>query len=96
MDKTLKYEDLLSISEGAGYEKLPASYKVAIEVGVKCALKPHDVTDEDMNLLGKRTRKKRFSVGLSGRCRHHVQYHHDGAGIPMDEEYRRHLPADFD
>ena len=62
MDKTLKYEDLLSIGEGAGYEKLPASYKVAIEVGVKCALKPHDVTDEDMNLLGKKTtRKKRFS-----------------------------------
>ena len=37
MDKTLKYEDLLSISEGAGYEKLPASYKVAID-GRKCAL----------------------------------------------------------
>ena len=98
MDKTLKYEDLLSISEGLGYEKLPASYKVAIEVGVKCALKPHDVTDEDMNLLREEDYTEEEILELVSQADVGIMFNiiTMNAGIPMDEEYRRHLPADFD
>ena len=97
MDKTLKYEDLLSLSEGAGYEKLPASYKVAIEVGVKCALKPQEVTDDDIELLREEDYTEEEILELVSQADVGIMFNiiTMNAGIPMDEEYRRHLPEDF-
>ena len=90
MDKTLKYEDLLSLSEGAGYENY-RQYKVAAEVGVKCAKAP-EVTDEDIELLREEDYTEKNSQ-LVSQADVGIMFNiiTMNAGIPMDEEYR-HLP----
>ena len=97
VDKTLKYEDLLAISEGEGYEKLPASYKVAIEVGVKCALNPQEVVDADIDLLREEDFTEEEILELISQADVGIMFNiiTMNAGIPMDEEYRRHLPDNF-
>lgn len=97
VDKTLKYEDLLSLSEGSGYEKLPESYKVAIEVGVKCALNPHDVTPEDMELLREEDYSEEEILELISQADVGIMFNiiTMNAGIPMDDDYKRHLPESF-
>ena len=97
VDKTLKYEDLLSLSEGAGYEKLPASYKAAIEVGVKCTLKPQEVTGADIDLLREEDYSEEEILELISQADVGVMFNiiTMTAGIPMDEDYKRHLPESF-
>ena len=97
IDKTLKYEDLVDLSQGQGYEKLPAAYKVAIEVGVKCALHPQDVTSDDLDLLREEDYSEEEILELISQADVGIMFNiiTMNAGIPMDAEYRRHLPEDF-
>ncbi len=49
LDKTLTYQDLLSLAEGRAYGTLPKSFQVAIEVVTRAALHPKDVAGELFN-----------------------------------------------
>ena len=49
LDPTFTYDDLLALSEGKELEKLPASFRVAIEVVSKAALDPKSIASEDFD-----------------------------------------------
>lgn len=49
LDPTFTYEDLLALSEGKELEKLPSSFRVAIEVVSKAALEPKSIAGEDFD-----------------------------------------------
>jgi alkylhydroperoxidase family enzyme len=49
LDPTLSYDDLIKLSEGENSTKLPASFRVALEIVTQAALQPKSVADEDFD-----------------------------------------------
>lgn len=49
LDPTFTYDDLLALSEGKELEKLPSSFRVALEVVSRAALQPKSIADEDFD-----------------------------------------------
>ncbi len=49
LDPTLSYDDLIKLSEGETSTKLPASFRVALEIVTQAALQPKSVADEDFD-----------------------------------------------
>jgi alkylhydroperoxidase family enzyme len=49
LDPTLGYDDLIDMSEGKASAKLPASFRVAIDIVTKAALQPKSMADEDFD-----------------------------------------------
>jgi alkylhydroperoxidase family enzyme len=60
LDKTLSYEDLISLAEGKAYPTLPKSFQVAIEMVTQAALHPKNVAKEDFD-FEERLRDEGFS-----------------------------------
>ena len=46
LDPTLSYDDLIDLSEGKTSAKLPASFRVAMDIVTKAALQPKSMADE--------------------------------------------------
>ncbi|GGK82807.1 hypothetical protein GCM10007941_36580 [Amphritea balenae] len=51
LDSSLTYEDLDAIAHDDNYEILPKQYHVAIKKGIKCALEPTELSNEDIEEL---------------------------------------------
>ena len=60
LDKTLSYEDLLSLAEGKSNSTLPRAYQVAIEIVTRAALNPKLVASKDFD-FEERLRDEGFS-----------------------------------
>ena len=93
IDKSLVYEDLLAISEEEGYEKLPSSYQQAIKVGVKCALEPKKVSNDDFNRLKAEHYTEEEILELISQADVGVMFNFVTINfeIPVDNEYKKHI-----
>jgi alkylhydroperoxidase family enzyme len=49
LDPTLSYDDLINLSDGKTSTKLPASFKIAIDIVTRAALQPKSVADDDFD-----------------------------------------------
>ena len=95
--KHLSTEDLLATREGKGYEKLPASDKMAVKVRVSCALNWQEVVDADIDQLRDEDFTEAESLELMSQADVGIMFNMItmNAGIPMDAGYRRRLPEDL-
>jgi hypothetical protein len=49
LDKSLSCDDLIRLSQGKGYDRLPRSFKIAVDVVTQAALNPKSVAAEEFN-----------------------------------------------